>query len=58
MDIPKSKSSIWEVRNRNVDLGMSQIKFGTKVNLGYNIAIILVVMIIFYDLVELAVDSS
>ena len=37
MDIPKSKSSIWEVRNRNVDLGMSQIKFGIKVDLGYNI---------------------
>ena len=36
MDIPKSKSWIWEVRNRNVDLGMSQIEFGTKVSLGYN----------------------
>ena len=40
MDIPKSKSWIWEVRNRNVDLGMSQIEFGTKVSLGYNILII------------------
>ena len=35
MGIPKS---IWEVRNRNSDLGMSQIRFGTKSRLVYNMA--------------------
>ena len=28
--------SIWEVRNQNSDLGMSQIRFGTKLRLVYN----------------------
>ena len=34
---PKSKIQIWEVPNRNADLGMSQIRFGTKSRLVYNI---------------------
>ncbi len=32
----KSEILIWEVRNQNSDLGMSQIRFGTKLCLVYN----------------------